>query len=171
MTSFALVTNHIRCVIILQPSDEDVEGADAALHRTADPPHDPRSMRIGSNNSICLLLSGERLGLMQSLAGLAALLHKYSVEPAPSSLRHPVSDPSAIITQSIKGGLPLLIKTRECEELSDRMLISLKLHICLYIRINSSLWMGDRGHQRPPPPLALVKYGGVVSSPHQMCAE
>ncbi|GBP59937.1 Cytochrome P450 6a2 [Eumeta japonica] len=55
---------------------------------------------------------GEHLGLMQSLAGLAALLHKYSVELAPSSVRHPVSDPSAIITQNIKGGLPLLIKTR-----------------------------------------------------------
>ncbi|GBP59922.1 Cytochrome P450 6B2 [Eumeta japonica] len=55
---------------------------------------------------------GERLGLMQSLAGLAALLHKFSVEPASSSLRHPVSDPSATITQSIKGGLPLRITAR-----------------------------------------------------------
>ncbi|GBP59930.1 Cytochrome P450 6B2 [Eumeta japonica] len=55
---------------------------------------------------------GERLGHMQSLAGLAALLHKYSVEPAPTSLRHPVSDPAAGITQSIKGGIPLRVKAR-----------------------------------------------------------
>ncbi|GBP84922.1 Probable cytochrome P450 6a20 [Eumeta japonica] len=55
---------------------------------------------------------GERLGHMQSLAGLAALLHKYSVEPAPTTLRHPVSDPAARVTQSTKGGLPLCIKRR-----------------------------------------------------------
>ncbi|GBP59934.1 hypothetical protein EVAR_89005_1 [Eumeta japonica] len=49
---------------------------------------------------------------VSSLAGLAALLYKFSVEPAPSSLRHPVSDPTSIITQNIKGGLPLYIKER-----------------------------------------------------------
>ncbi|GBP59919.1 Cytochrome P450 6B7 [Eumeta japonica] len=64
---------------------------------------------FGEGPRVCI---GERLGHMQSLAGLAALLHKYSVEPAPTTLRHPVSDSTATITQSIKGGLPLRIKAR-----------------------------------------------------------
>lgn len=55
---------------------------------------------------------GERLGLMQSLAGLAAILHKYSVEPAATTLKHPRVDPVANIVQSIKGGLPLTLKKR-----------------------------------------------------------
>nr|BAM18399.1 cytochrome P450 6a2 [Papilio xuthus] len=42
---------------------------------------------------------GERLGLMQSLAGLAAVLSRYSVEPAPETLRHPIVDPTSNIVQ------------------------------------------------------------------------
>ncbi|GBP84924.1 Probable cytochrome P450 6a20 [Eumeta japonica] len=67
------------------------------------------NMPFGEGPRACV---GERLGLTQSLAGLAALLHKYSVEPAPTTLRHPVSDPAAGLTQSIKGGVPLCIKAR-----------------------------------------------------------
>ncbi|XP_013141653.1 PREDICTED: cytochrome P450 6B6-like [Papilio polytes] len=55
---------------------------------------------------------GERLGLMQSLAGLAAVLSRYSVEPAPETVRHPKVDPSSNLVQSFLGGLPLLFKLR-----------------------------------------------------------
>ncbi|XP_013161758.1 PREDICTED: cytochrome P450 6B6-like [Papilio xuthus] len=55
---------------------------------------------------------GERLGLMQSLAGLAAVLSRYSVEPAPETLRHPRIDPTSNIVQSVVGGLPLMFKLR-----------------------------------------------------------
>ncbi|XP_045446294.1 cytochrome P450 6B6-like isoform X2 [Melitaea cinxia] len=56
---------------------------------------------------------GERLGLMQSLAGLAAILARFSVKPAPSTIRHPVVDPKSGIVQAVKGGLPLLFIERK----------------------------------------------------------
>uniref|UniRef100_A0A1E1W8J2 unspecific monooxygenase n=1 Tax=Pectinophora gossypiella TaxID=13191 RepID=A0A1E1W8J2_PECGO len=55
---------------------------------------------------------GERLGHMQSLAGLAAILSKFSVEPAPKTIRHPKVDPKSSIVQSISGGLPLIFRAR-----------------------------------------------------------
>lgn len=57
-------------------------------------------------------ITGERLGLMQSMAGLAALLSKFSVAPSKSTLRHPITDPSSLIVQTIKGGLPLSLVER-----------------------------------------------------------
>ncbi|XP_013141593.1 PREDICTED: cytochrome P450 6B6-like [Papilio polytes] len=55
---------------------------------------------------------GERLGKMQSLAGLAAVLSRYSVEPAPETKRYPVVNPTSNVVQSIVGGLPLLFRQR-----------------------------------------------------------
>lgn len=57
-------------------------------------------------------VAGERLGLMQSLAGLAAVLARFSVEPAPATLRQPVVEPKMGIVQNIRGGLPLLFRER-----------------------------------------------------------
>ncbi|KAM3961539.1 cytochrome P450 6B6-like [Aphomia sociella] len=56
---------------------------------------------------------GARLGLMQSLAGLAAILSQFSVEPAPETKRYPTVDPTSHVVQSISGGLPLLFKKRK----------------------------------------------------------
>ncbi|XP_059044996.1 cytochrome P450 6B6-like [Achroia grisella] len=56
---------------------------------------------------------GARLGLMQSLAGLAAILSQFSVKPAPESKRQPTVDPTSHVVQSIKGGLPLLFCERK----------------------------------------------------------
>ncbi|CAH2049037.1 unnamed protein product, partial [Iphiclides podalirius] len=56
---------------------------------------------------------GERLGLMQSLAGLAAVLSCSSVEPGPTTVRYPKVNPKNSIVQSIKGGLPLMFRQRE----------------------------------------------------------
>lgn len=55
---------------------------------------------------------GERLGIMQSVAGLAAVLSRFIVRPAPSSRRHPITDPASGVVQVIKGGLPLLFIER-----------------------------------------------------------
>ncbi|XP_063384643.1 cytochrome P450 6B6-like [Cydia fagiglandana] len=55
---------------------------------------------------------GERLGIMQSLAGLAALLSQFSVAPGKSTVRHPPLDPTVFIVQSVLGGLPLLLVPR-----------------------------------------------------------
>ncbi|CAH2049034.1 unnamed protein product, partial [Iphiclides podalirius] len=55
---------------------------------------------------------GERLGMLQSLAGLAAILSRFTVEPAPETLRYPKIDPTSGIVQTIKGGLPLLFRRR-----------------------------------------------------------
>ncbi|XP_046966596.1 cytochrome P450 6B6-like [Vanessa cardui] len=56
---------------------------------------------------------GERLGLMQSLAGLAAVLSRFTVRPAPSTIRHPIVNPTSGIVQTVKGGLPLLFLERK----------------------------------------------------------
>ncbi|CAK1580729.1 unnamed protein product [Parnassius mnemosyne] len=56
---------------------------------------------------------GERLGLMQSLAGLAAVLSCCSVEPGPTTIRNPKIDPRSGIVQTVKGGLPLMFCKRE----------------------------------------------------------
>ncbi|XP_072930668.1 cytochrome P450 6B2-like [Epargyreus clarus] len=55
---------------------------------------------------------GERLGRMQSIAGLAAVLSVCSVEPAPTTQRHLELDPHAKVIQSVKGGIPLLFRKR-----------------------------------------------------------
>ncbi|CAD0202384.1 unnamed protein product [Chrysodeixis includens] len=55
---------------------------------------------------------GTRLGMMQSLAGLAAVLARFSVQPGPTTLRHPVVDPKSSIVQSVQGGLPLMFSER-----------------------------------------------------------
>ncbi|XP_046966797.1 cytochrome P450 6B6-like [Vanessa cardui] len=56
---------------------------------------------------------GERLGLMQSLTGLAAVLSRFTVRPAPSTQRHPVINPTSGVVQLLKGGLPLLFQERK----------------------------------------------------------
>ncbi|XP_028167407.1 cytochrome P450 6B6-like [Ostrinia furnacalis] len=60
---------------------------------------------------------GERLGHMQSLAGLAAILSRFTVEPAPETVRKPAVSPNAGIVQSIQGGIPLLFKERKINKL------------------------------------------------------
>lgn len=49
---------------------------------------------------------------MQSLAGLAAVLSRFSVAPAPNTKRKPTLEPKAGIVQTIKGGLPLMFYDR-----------------------------------------------------------
>ncbi|XP_063382875.1 cytochrome P450 6B7-like [Cydia fagiglandana] len=59
---------------------------------------------------------GERLGMLQSLAGVAALLQRCSVEPGPTTVGTPITDPTSTITQNISGGLPLIIRVRTPQE-------------------------------------------------------
>lgn len=49
---------------------------------------------------------------MQSLAGLAAVLAKFSVAPAPDTKRELESDPTSSIVQNIVGGIPLMFHAR-----------------------------------------------------------
>ncbi|KAL0884223.1 hypothetical protein ABMA27_016221 [Loxostege sticticalis] len=57
---------------------------------------------------------GSRLGLMQSLAGLAAILSRFTVEPAPESKRHVEVNPRSQIVQAVKGdSLPLMFRERK----------------------------------------------------------
>ncbi|CAH0698126.1 unnamed protein product [Spodoptera exigua] len=67
-------------------------------------------MPFGSGPRACI---GERLGLMQSLAGLAAILSSFTVEPAKETLRHPVVDPQTSLVQCIRAGLPLMFRERK----------------------------------------------------------
>ncbi|KAJ0180084.1 hypothetical protein K1T71_004675 [Dendrolimus kikuchii] len=56
---------------------------------------------------------GARLGEMQSLAGLAAILHKFTVEPSSSTKRELKVNPIMNTVQGIIGGLPLRLKLRK----------------------------------------------------------
>ncbi|XP_026732391.1 cytochrome P450 6B2-like [Trichoplusia ni] len=56
---------------------------------------------------------GARLGQMQSMAGLAAVLAKYSVEPAACTVEYPLPEPTGIVSEGFVGGLPLKLKRRE----------------------------------------------------------
>ncbi|CAG9792349.1 unnamed protein product [Diatraea saccharalis] len=56
---------------------------------------------------------GERLGLMQSLAGLAVILSKFSVSPSKNSKIKPINDPHSGLAQTVKGGIPLQLIARK----------------------------------------------------------
>ncbi|CAH0403310.1 unnamed protein product [Chilo suppressalis] len=64
---------------------------------------------FGDGPRVCI---GARLGLMQSLAGLAALLSKFTVKPAPQSIRKPPVVPTSDLVQNIDG-LPLIFIERQ----------------------------------------------------------
>ncbi|XP_041987650.1 cytochrome P450 6B6-like [Aricia agestis] len=66
-------------------------------------------MPFGEGPRSCI---GERMGIMQSLAGVATVLRHFTVVPAESSVRTPRIDPRSGITQNILGGLPLAIRKR-----------------------------------------------------------
>ncbi|KAJ0174919.1 hypothetical protein K1T71_009060 [Dendrolimus kikuchii] len=64
---------------------------------------------FGDGPRVCI---GARLGLMQSLAGLAAVLAGLRVLPAPTTVRRPAVEPTANVVQAVRGGLPLLFQLR-----------------------------------------------------------
>ncbi|XP_053611724.1 cytochrome P450 6B6-like [Plodia interpunctella] len=64
---------------------------------------------FGAGPRTCI---GERLGLMQSLAGLAAVMARFTVKPAPTTQRWPAVDPRGGIVQVVKDGLPLMFEER-----------------------------------------------------------
>ncbi|KAJ2939659.1 hypothetical protein O0L34_g14378 [Tuta absoluta] len=55
---------------------------------------------------------GARLGHMQSLAGLAAILQKFTVEPAENTVREITVKHTSNVVQSVEGGLPLRFTPR-----------------------------------------------------------
>ncbi|KAL0870362.1 hypothetical protein ABMA27_005372 [Loxostege sticticalis] len=56
---------------------------------------------------------GERLGLMQSIAGMAAILSKFDVEPAPGTSMQVKVEGKLDIVQSVEGGIPLILRERK----------------------------------------------------------
>lgn len=67
------------------------------------------------------VFTGGRLGHMQSMAGLAAVLAKFTVTPAENTPRVLESDPKASIVQNIIGGIPLMFHARTpvCTDVED----------------------------------------------------
>ncbi|KAI5645536.1 cytochrome p450 domain-containing protein [Phthorimaea operculella] len=66
-------------------------------------------MPFGEGPRAC---AGERLGQMQSMAGIAAVLQKFTVEPAACSKLNPDPEPAGIVSEGFLGGLPLKIRKR-----------------------------------------------------------
>ncbi|XP_037869378.1 cytochrome P450 6B2-like [Bombyx mori] len=66
-------------------------------------------MPFGSGPRTC---PGARLASLQSMAGLASLLHHFVVEPTPNTSRHYKIKRSAFLVQIIEGGIPLYFKPR-----------------------------------------------------------
>ncbi|CAG9565832.1 unnamed protein product [Danaus chrysippus] len=67
---------------------------------------------FGSGPRACV---GERLGVMQSLAGLAAVLSRVRVQPAPGAPRNPRVDTRSNLVQVVRGGLPLIFTDRRTD--------------------------------------------------------
>lgn len=59
-----------------------------------------------------VITSGARLGHMQSLAGLAALLQKFSVEPSEKTRRKLKINPRLNVVQGVIDGIPLKLVSR-----------------------------------------------------------
>ncbi|XP_046975065.1 cytochrome P450 6B6-like [Vanessa cardui] len=66
-------------------------------------------MPFGDGPRSCI---GERMGVMQSMAGVATILKKFTVSPSRNTIRKPLIDPYSLIVQTIIGGLPLALKRR-----------------------------------------------------------
>lgn len=66
------------------------------------------------------LFTGGRLGTMQSLAGLAAVLSRFTVTPAEETQRELVPDPKSIIVQNVLGGVPLRFQRRQTHKAVER---------------------------------------------------
>lgn len=58
--------------------------------------------------------------MMQSLAGLAAVLARFTVAPAEETQRELVPDPKSIIVQNVMGGVPLRFQRRLVHEIVER---------------------------------------------------
>ncbi|KAL4713705.1 hypothetical protein ACJJTC_004236 [Scirpophaga incertulas] len=56
---------------------------------------------------------GERLGFMQALTGLAAILSQFTVSPSKNTKVNPEIDPRSGIVQTFKGGVPLHLEPRK----------------------------------------------------------
>ncbi|XP_072947501.1 cytochrome P450 6B7-like [Epargyreus clarus] len=66
-------------------------------------------MPFGEGPRSCV---GARLGQMQSMAGIVAVLQKFTLEPAENSIQNPIPEPTAIVAEGFVGGLPLKLKKR-----------------------------------------------------------
>ncbi|XP_013184491.1 cytochrome P450 6B7 [Amyelois transitella] len=67
-------------------------------------------MPFGDGPRMCI---GARLGQMQSLAGLAAVLQRFTVEPNKDTRRKPQVNPRSNVVQGLVGGLPLKLTLRK----------------------------------------------------------
>ncbi|XP_050679907.1 cytochrome P450 6B5-like [Leptidea sinapis] len=56
---------------------------------------------------------GARLGIVETMAGLAAILRKFTVEPSPLSTRDIVRRKTSYLVQAVEGGLPCRLTLRE----------------------------------------------------------
>ncbi|XP_026729653.1 cytochrome P450 6B5-like [Trichoplusia ni] len=106
----------VKIIIPTQGIQNDEKYFDNPSQFIPDRFNDPNVLRhkyaylpFGGGPRACI---GGRLGEMQSLAGLAAILHKFSVEPGPKTQRYPQVNHGSNLIQGVKGGIPLKLRLR-----------------------------------------------------------
>ncbi|CAK1544733.1 unnamed protein product [Leptosia nina] len=80
------------------------------LHETLQPRHKYAYIPFGEGPRKCI---GARLGTLETMAGLAAVLNKFDIKTSPSSTRNIHPNRAAYLIQFIDGGLPLRLTLRE----------------------------------------------------------
>ncbi|CAK1544732.1 unnamed protein product [Leptosia nina] len=79
------------------------------LHEMSEPTHKYAYLPFGEGPRKCI---GARLGTLETMMGLAATLHKFTIKPSPSTTRKVKLNRTSFLVQVVDGGLPVQLTLR-----------------------------------------------------------